>query len=158
MLYAFSAQDDKSGSKKNRPKKPIAFGPCGRPIFFLPPFPSPMCGAARPPLMDGPPMILPFYQPIFGPPNLFSRLALRTPRRPAASADSHPAPIPAVQGLHFLSVYFFSVYTRSTPVDTPHGPRDLGIFGGGNANHSPSPRNNEGLLSRASKSEWFFLA
>ena len=34
-------------------------------------------------------------------------------------------------GVHFLSVYFFSVYTRSTPVDL--GRLCLPIFGGGNA-------------------------
>ena len=108
--------------------------------------------------MEGPHVIVPCYQPVLVLQIVWSRLALRTPRRLAVSANSVRAAIPVMQGLHFLSVYFFSVYTRSTPVDTPHGPRDLGIFGGGNANHSLSPQNNEGLLSRASKSEWFFLA
>ena len=63
----------------------------------------------------------------------------------------------AVRQVHFLSVYFFSVYTRSTPVDATQGPRALGVFGGGNANlPSSGAQNNEGLAWGASISSLCF--
>ena len=61
------------------------------------------------------------------------------PDGPPPVCRPHPGHVPqwAAHGVHFLSVYFFSVYTRSTPVDTGKAHRDLSIFGGGDANPFP---------------------